>query len=71
MKKVVSFKSKQNINVRFIKEVLYKKEQQESRFYWNRAHSYCWFASLKWFKVCKHHVFVINDDKMLSWLLNL
>ena len=33
MKKVVSFKSKQNINVRFIKEVLYKKEQQESRFY--------------------------------------
>ena len=53
-------------------EVLYKKELQQSRFYRNRAHSNCSFASLKWFrKVHVHHAFLINDDKILSSLLNL
>ena len=55
-----------------IKKVLYKKEQQQSRFYWNRAHSNCSSASLKWFrKLHVHHAFLINDDKILSSLLNL
>ena len=54
------------------KEVLYKKESQQRRFYWNRAHSYCWSASLKRFrKVHVHHAFFIYDDKMLLSLLNL
>ena len=49
---------------RLIKEVTHKNEQQQSRFYWNREHSYRWFASLKWFrKVHIHHTFLINDDK--------
>ena len=39
---------------------------------WNRVHLYWWFASLKWFrKLHWHHAFLINDDKMLSSLLNL
>ena len=55
-----------------IKKLLYKKEQKESRFLWNRAHSYCSFASLKWFrKTHVRNVFLINDDKILSSLLNL
>ena len=38
----------------------------------NRAHINCSFASLKWFrKVHVHHAFLINDDKILSSLLNL
>ena len=53
-------------------EVLDKKEWQQSRFYRNRAQSNCSFASLKWFrKVHVHHAFLINDDKILSSLLNL
>ena len=46
------------ITEHIIKEVLYKKEQQQSRFYQNRAHSKCLFASLKWFrKVHVQHAF--------------
>ena len=36
------------------------------------AHSYCWVVFLKWFrKVHVQHAFLINDDKILSLLLNL
>ena len=53
-------------------EVLYKKELQQSRFYRNRAHSNYSFSSLRWFrKVHVQHAFLINDDKILSSLLNL
>ena len=45
------------------KEVLYKKEKQQSRFYRNRAHSNSSFTSLKRFrKVHVHHAYLINDD---------
>ena len=41
-------------------------------FYWNRVHSNCLVASLKWFRnVHVHHAFLINDDKILFVLLNL
>ena len=48
-----------------VKEVLHKVDSiEQRRFYWNRAHSNCSFASLKWFrKVHVHHGFLINDDK--------
>ena len=50
-----------------VKEVLDKKELQQNRFYSNRAHSNCSFASLKWFrKLHVHHAFLINVDKILS-----
>ena len=43
------------------KEVLYEKEYQQSQFYWIMVHSYCWFASLEWFrKVHAHHTFLIE-----------
>ena len=43
------------------------KEEHQSRFYRNRAHTNCSFASLKWFrKVHVRHAFLINDDKVLS-----
>ena len=54
------------------KEVLCKKELQQSWFYRNRAHSNCSFASPRWFrKMHVQHAFLINDDKILSSLLNL
>ena len=31
-----------------LKEVLYKKEWEQNKLYWNRAHGYCSFISLKW-----------------------
>ena len=47
------------------KEVLYKKELQQSRFYRNRAHSNCSFVSLRSFrKVHVQHAFLINDVKI-------
>ena len=56
----------------YIKEVLYKKKQQQSRFCRKKTHSNCSFVSLKWFrKVHVRNVFLIIDDKILWLLLNL
>ena len=64
----ISLNRKQGVS----KEVLFKKEQQQSRFYRNKAHSNCSFTSLKWFrKVHVYHAFLINGDKILSSLFNL
>ena len=59
-------------SISMLPKKFYKKEQQQSRFYWNMAQSYYWFASLKWSrKVHVHHAFLINDDKILSLPLSL
>ena len=44
----------------------------KSRYYRNRVHSNCLFPTLKRFnKVYVYNTFLINDDKILSLLLNL
>ena len=49
-----------------------KNSNQQTRFFWNREHSCCWFASLKWFRIVHvHHAFLINDFKTLLSLVNL
>ena len=48
-----------------------RRDNSKGRFYWNRAHSYCWFDSLKWFRKAQvDHAFLIDDEKTLLSLLN-
>ena len=71
--------------VRLGKDVLYKEEEQQSRFFWNRAHSYCSFASLKSCESCEifkssffaeHHLwlllyceFTVSGESLLEHIL--
>ena len=54
------------VNCISLKEILHEKEYQQSRFYQNKAHSYCLFVSLKLFrKFHVHHAFLISWNYML------
>ena len=44
----------------------------QSRFYWNRVHYYCSFASRKWSrKLLVHHVLQIIEDKIYRHYLKI